>query len=52
VIVAGCSGHGCVPAGAFVIGGLLAHSQTLMPPVVARAPKWMWACVTGLSRSR
>ena len=35
-----------------IVGLGLPHSQTLMPPEVARAPKWMCACVTSLSNPR
>jgi hypothetical protein len=52
LIVPSRSGQVCVPAGAFVIGGLLAHNHTLMPPLVARAPKWMCACVTSVVKPR
>src|SRR5829696_7579620 len=50
VMVAGGAGHACVPAGALVIGGLFAHSHTLMPPGAPFSwPKWMCACVTAPS---
>jgi hypothetical protein len=43
LIVAGCAGQSCVPAGPFP---RFVHRKTEMPPLIALAPKWMWAWVT------